>query len=137
VEEILGMFWFQKQKRSQYLENSPPTRKHLERESERINCELPIVFANHETGEIAKGSAFNYSQRGLYIELDHCPTEGTGALVHMTQYSPKGTGPDNLKKYYVEVKWVKQISEAENQDRYAIGVRHCSDIYELFRLFGD
>ena len=129
------MFWFKKRNRSKLLDKSSPTRNIKERESERINCELPIVFANHETGEIAKGFALNYSRSGLYMEVDHCPIAGKGALVYMTEYSPQAEGPNNLQKYYVQVKWIKQISEAENQDRYGIGVKQCNSIDEMVKLF--
>jgi hypothetical protein len=61
---------------------------------------------------------------------------GKGALVYMTEYSPQVEGPNNLQKYYVQVKWTKQISEAENQVRYGIGIKHCISIDEMVRLFG-
>ena len=107
-----------------------------ERASERINCKTPVVFENYDTGEAARGSAINYSKGGLYIETDYCPQEGTGALVHMTDYSPSASGPNGLQKYYVEVKWTKSMSGMKDHSRYGIGVEHCNDIYELFRLFG-
>ena len=131
----MGMFWFKNRKRSNLFGKSPSSLNIKERESERINCELPIVFANHETGEIAKGSALNYSKCGLYLEVDHCPIEGKGALVYMTEYSPRAKDPNNVQKYYVQVKWIKQISEAENRDRYGIGVKQCNSIDEMVRLF--
>ena len=95
------MFWFKKRNRSKSLNNPSPRRKKKKRDSERIKCELPIVFANHETGENAKGSVLNYSKCGLYLEVDHCPIAGKGALVYMTEYTPRAEGPNNLDKYYV------------------------------------
>ena len=93
---------------------------------------MPIVFTNHETGEIVKRSAFNYSQRELFVEVDdHCPIVGKGALVYMTEYSPKAEGPIDLKKYYVQVKWTKQLSETKYPNLYCIGVKHCSGIDEF------
>ena len=135
----MGMFWFKNRKRSNLFGKSPSSLNIKERESERINCELPILFANHETGEIAKGSALNYSKSGLYIETEHHifrqPKVGKGALVYMTEYSPQVEGPNNLQKYYVQVKWIEQISEAENKHRYRIGVKHCSSYDDMLRLF--
>jgi hypothetical protein len=130
------MLWFKKRNRSKSLNNPPAKRNIKKRDSERIKCELPIVFANHETGEIFKGSAFNYSQRGLYVEVDdYCPIVGKGALIYMTEYSPKAEGPNDLKKYYVQVKWTRQLSETEYPNQYGIGVKHCSGIDEFVRLF--
>lgn len=47
------MFWFNKRNRSNLFDTSFPARIIKERESEHNNCELPIAFANHETGKIA------------------------------------------------------------------------------------
>ena len=126
-------------KKRQYpkVSNKPDTSDSIkERASERINCETPVVFENYDTGEATRGSAINYSKGGLCIETDHCPQEGTGALVHMAEYSPDSSGLNSLQKYYVQVKWTKQMSGTEHHGRYGIGVEHCNDIYELFRLFG-
>ena len=133
------MLWFKKRNRSKSLNNPSPKRKKKKRDSERIKCELPIVFTNHESGENAIGSALNYSKSGLYIETEHHifrqPKVGKGALVYMTEYSPHVEGPNNLQKYYVQVKWIEQISEAKNKHRYRIGVKHCSSYDDMLRLF--
>ena len=126
-------------KKSQYprISNKPPTSDNIKkRASERINCITPIVFENYDTGEAARGEAINYSKGGLYIETNHCPEEGTGALVHMAEYDPAALGPNGVQKYYVQVKWTKPTSGTEDHNWYGIGVKHCDDIYELFRLFG-
>ena len=126
-------------KKSQYprISNKPPTSDNIKkRASERINCITPIVFENYDTGEATRGEAINYSKGGLYIETNHCPEEGAGALVHMAEYDPGASGPNGLQKYYVQVKWTKPTSGPEDHNWYGIGVKHCDDIYELFRLFG-
>ena len=126
-------------KKKQYpsILNKPASSDNIKkRTSERITCKTPVVFENYETGEAVRGSAINYSNGGFCIETNHCPEEGTGALVHMAEYSPGASGPNGLQKYYVQVKWTKPTSETENHSRYGIGVKHCDDIYELVRLFG-
>ena len=47
------MFQFTKRNRSNLFDTSFPARIIKERESEHNKCELPIAFANHETGKIA------------------------------------------------------------------------------------
>jgi hypothetical protein len=131
------MFWFKNSNRSKSLDDSPSVVNDIqERGHERIDYETPIGFENYETGEVSQGSVINYSEKGLYIELEDCPQKGTGAVIHMSKYDSKAEGPNGLSKYYVEVKWVKQIPDEIGQNRYSIGVEHCSDIYDLFRLFG-
>ncbi len=130
------MFLFAKRKNSTPLTNSPPLRNIFDRKHERFDCNTPIIFENYETKELSRGSMVNYSEGGLYLEAEHCPKVGNGALVHIVNYSPNAAGPDGVRKYHVQVRWVKQETEAKAPTRYAIGVKRCDDIYELFRLFG-
>ena len=130
------MLWLRNSQNSKRLDITLPTRTITERDYERINYETAIVYENYETGKYFYGLVINYSKGGLCIETGDCPTTGTGALVHMIDYSPTATGPESIKKYYVEVKWANKITETNYRRRYALGVKHCSDIYELIRLFG-
>ena len=63
--------------------------------------------------------------------MDHDPIVRTGALVCMTEYSPRAEEPDILKTYYAQVKWIKQISESKDQSRNRIRVKYCTGIDEL------
>ena len=81
------MFWFNERNRSNLFDTFFPASIIKERESEYNNWELPIAFANHETGKIANRLVINYSEHGLYIELDHGLIVRTGALVYMTEHS--------------------------------------------------
>ena len=130
------MFWFKNHKRPRFIDKSSPSHNFKERKSDRFNFETPIVFESYDTGEVFRGSAINYGKGGLYIEAEHRPEEGTGAIVHMAEYSPWASGPNNLQKYYVQVKWIKHKPGTTNHNRYGIGVKNCDDIHELFRLFG-
>ena len=113
-----------------------PARGHIKREHDRFDYHTPITYENAETKEMIRGFVQNYSKKGFYIETRHCPAVGIGALIYMDQYAPDSPGPENLKRYHVQVRWVKQLPEPNEENRYGIGVRHCADVDELFRLFG-
>ena len=132
----MGTLWFKNHNRSISSDESAYSHLFKGRGCDRLNFEAQIVFEDYEKGTTFNGSVINYSKGGFYIEADEYPEIGTGALVHMSQYSPEAPSPENVEKYYVEVKWVKKTCEENNQSRYGIGVKNCSDIYELFRLFG-
>jgi hypothetical protein len=135
-KEASEMLFFTKRKNPPYPGISPPSGSRIDRKHDRITYETPITYENYETKEITHGSLHNYSKGGLYVEVAHCPAIGTGALIYMDDYSPNAAGPENLKNYHVLVRWVKPISKTKGQNRYGIGVRHCRDVEELFRLFG-
>ena len=122
-------------KKSSPLNVSLHSRIRIDRKHDRITYETPITYKNYETKEITRGSLQNYSKGGLYIESENCPAVGTGALIYMDNYSAKAAGPNNLKQYHVQVRWVKQLSNQKEKIRYYIGVSNCKDVDELFRLF--
>ena len=130
------MFSFAKRKNTLPLGHPRSSPNIIDRKHDRIDYETPITYKNYETKEIIQGVLHNYSQGGLYIEAEHCPAVGIGALIHMDNYSPGASGPDNVKNYHVQVRWVKKISVTGKRNLYGIGVSHCKDIDELFRLFG-
>lgn len=130
------MLFFTKRNNSVPSDNSPSSRNIINREHDRFNYKTPVLFENHQTKEFARGAMYNYSKGGLYIEAEHCPQVGNGAVIHVVNYSPKAAGPDSIRKYHVQVRWVKQIPETKDPTQCSIGVKRCNDVYELFRLFG-
>ena len=57
------------------------------------------------------------------------------AVIHMTNYSPQAAAPEDLRKYYVRIVWVKKLSGMVVFNRYAVGAKRCADLDEFFRLF--
>ena len=110
--------------------------KFIERAYDRITYDAPILFEDYDTRTTSPGTIYNYSKGGMYLEVEYFPMNGTGALIHMMNYSPDASEPENLIKYYVQVKWVEKISGMVVFNRYGIGVEYCNDVKDLFRLFG-
>lgn len=110
--------------------------KFIERAYDRITFKAPILFEDYDTRTGSTGTIYNYSKGGMYLEAGYFPMIGSGALIHMLNYSPDASEPENLIKYYVQIKWVEKISGMVVFNRYGIGVAYCNDIKDLFRLFG-
>ena len=117
-------------------EKSVGESKFIKRAYERINFEAPILFEDYDTRTTSAGTIYNYSKGGMYLEADYFPMDRSGALIHMVNYAPNAPEPENLIKYYVQVKWVEKISGVVVFNRYGIGVEYCNDVKDLFRLFG-
>ena len=102
---------------------------------ERFEISTPVVFEVAETHSKAPGILRNYSKGGMYVEAECSPRKGTGALIHMVNYSPNASEPEDLNKYYVQVKWITPLPATPPSSRWGIGVKLCTRTEELFRLF--
>ena len=110
--------------------------KFIQRAFERFNYRTPILFEDCETHTTSKGTLYNYSKGGMYLEADCFPMQGSGAQIHIVNYSPDASEPEDLSRYFTEVKWVKKHSGLVDPNRYGIGVKYCTNTEDLFRLFG-
>lgn len=108
----------------------------IERAFERFYYRAPILFEDYETHTTSQGTLYNYSKGGIYLEADCCPLQGSGAQIHMVNYSPDVSEPENLSRYFTQVIWVKKHSTLVDPNRYGIGVKYCTNTEDLFRLFG-
>ena len=107
----------------------------IERSYERLNCATPVLFENFEAHGTLPGTMYNYSKGGMYLVSEYLPQQGSGAQIHMVNYSPEEAGPETLKKYFVQVRWVNKVSETADSNLYGIGVKYCDDVREFVRLF--
>jgi hypothetical protein len=106
-----------------------------QRAAERTAHEAPLVFEDMEIHHRYDAALRNFSPHGLCLETEHAPRVGTAAVIHMTNYSPQAAAPEDLRKYYVQIVWVKKLSGMLVFNRYAVGAKRCANLDEFFALF--
>jgi hypothetical protein len=136
-------------KKYTYKQISPPNRtarniellsepdyfEFVERTSARRNCQVPVTIEELHAYTRHDATIYNFSRSGMYLESEHTPQIGTGALIYINNYSTSAPPPENLKKYFTQVIWMKKISGMVVFNRYGIGVKFCEDLEEFTRLF--
>jgi hypothetical protein len=96
----------------------------------RHETDQPIVctlFKSHRLTDLFDGKIKNYSDFGMYAELQSCFNNGTVLLVRTTNNASEGL-PANIEEGFrsislVEVKWSKPLS-ANGDVRYGTGLKH-------------
>ena len=117
------------------LLSEPDNFEFVERACARRNCQVPVTIEETYAHTRHDGTIYNFSRSGMYLESEHTPQIGTGALIYINNYSSSAPPPENLKKYFTQVIWVKKISGMVVFNRYGIGVKFCEDLEEFTRLF--
>jgi hypothetical protein len=77
-----------------------------------------------------------YSKSGVYLETDHAPRAGKGAIIHMLEHTAGASEPENIRRYFARVVWVSRLSDWLLTDRYGVGAEFCRDVDEFIQLFG-
>ena len=95
-----------------------------QRNSERFNCEAPVVIENCQTGDRYDGSIYNYSRGGMYVELDHPLKPGSQVRILME----RKTAIDRGGSCQAQTVWCKEIPGAVVLYDYGIGVRYDLDV---------
>ena len=95
-----------------------------QRNTERFNCEAPVVIENCQTGEQYDGSMYNYSRGGMYVELDYPLKPGS----HIRILMEKKTATDRQESCLAQTVWCKEIPGAVVHYDYGIGVRYDLDV---------
>jgi hypothetical protein len=117
------------------LLSEPDNFEFVERASARRNCQVPVTIEEPYAHTRHDATIYNFSRSGMYLESEHIPQIGTGALIYINNYSTSAPPPENLKKYFTQVIWVKKISGMVVFNRYGIGVKFCEELEEFTRLF--
>jgi len=91
-----------------------------QRTGDRYNCETPVIIEECETGQLYDGSIYNYSRKGMYLELDHQLNPGAEIRIEME----KSGIPSFPESCRARVIWCEEIPGAVVLYNYGIGVQH-------------
>lgn len=84
----------------------------------RFACEAPVIIENCRSGQHYDGSIYNYSQMGMYIELDSFLSPG--ADIHIVP--EKDILPMQKKFCRAQIVWCREITGAVVMYNYGAGV---------------
>ena len=108
----------------------------IDRAHDRIPFEAPISIQDGDTYDIFTGTLFNHSPGGMYLETETAPRIHSGVVVHMQNYAPDAVAPENIRKYYGQVRWCQKLSGMVVFVNYGVGIKLCSDLDEFIKTFG-
>jgi hypothetical protein len=92
------------------------------RASKRLNCEAPVIIENCQTGEYYDGSMYNYSQEGMYVELDSFLKPGCDICIVVE----KGKNSSHSECRRARIIWCREIVGAVVLYNYGAGVQYDS-----------
>ena len=113
------------------------SRSTSERAFDRIEREAPVLIEDYDTHTVKHATMLNYSKTGMYIESELAPMVNSGIVIHMVDHSPGASEPEDLEKYFAQVKWRRKVSGMVVFTRYGIGVEYCSNIDDYLTLFSN
>ena len=93
-------------------------------DTERFNCEAPVVMEDFHTGQRHDGSMYNYSRGGMYIELDYPLKPGSKVRILIEN----GKAGGHSESCVAKTVWCKEIPGAVVLYDYGIGVRYDLDV---------
>lgn len=89
----------------------------------RDEREVPIRYADYDSGRYHEAKMCNRSEGGMYFESEHAPRPGTDIWIKLTDYSADVYGPEACDGYRAEVMWCRELPGGNGKTRYGIGVR--------------
>ena len=92
------------------------------RASKRLNFEAPVIIENCQTGEYHDGSMYNYSQGGMYVELDRFLKPGSDIRIVVEKAKNSSHSECRLAK----IIWCREIAGAVVLYNYGAGVQYDS-----------
>lgn len=106
-----------------------------QRASKRINYEAPVTIENCQTGEFYDGSMYNYSQGGMYVELDSFLMPGSDIRIVVEKVK---NSPHNECRQ-ARIIWCREIAGAVVLYNYGAGVQYDptakpSDCRKIFKV---
>jgi hypothetical protein len=97
------------------------------RANQRNICEVAVRWSRFNTAPTHEGALKNYSNNGVYIELNDVLLPGTYLLVQIEKIdsvnAPEGAGECLRMNGIAEVKWCREFQEGLGQ-RYGAGLRY-------------
>ena len=91
------------------------------RNSPRFQSEARVMLKDFRTGFYYRGTLYNYSADGGYIESDYAPRPGRKIHVKVDGL-PEVFSPH---VYLAEVRWRKPLPENPRSYAYGVGIKYC------------
>jgi len=92
-----------------------------QRNSQRFGVEASVMLEDFRTGFYYKGTIYNYSADGVYLESDYAPRPGR--KMHL-----KVNGGHDIfltDPYLAEIRWRQPLSDETSDYFYGIGMQYC------------
>jgi hypothetical protein len=114
---------------------SGETMQLIDRSHERVMIESAVMVQEVDSHAMFPGSLLNFSNSGMYIESETAPRLRSGIIIHMQNYASDAASPEDIRKYYGQVRWCRKQTGMVVFVRYGIGVKLIDDINEFVKLF--
>ena len=115
--------------------SSRETMQLTDRIHDRVTIESPVMVQEGDSHAMFPGTLLNFSSAGMYIESEIVPRLRSGIIVHMQNYASDAASPEDIRKYYGQVRWCRKLTGMVVFVRYGIGVKLIDDINEFVKLF--
>jgi len=114
---------------------SRETMQLTDRAHERVSIESPVMVQEGDSHAMFPGTLLNFSSAGMYIESETVPRLRSGIIIHMQNYASDAATPEDIRKYYGQVRWCRKLTGMVVFVRYGIGIKLIDDINEFVKLF--
>jgi hypothetical protein len=108
----------------------------IDRAHDRIDIKSPISIQDNDTFKVYPGTLYNHSQAGMYIETESAPRIHSGVVIKMQNYASNATAPEDIRKYYGQVRWCRKLSGMVVFVNYGVGIKLCCDLDDFIKTFG-
>ena len=92
-----------------------------QRNSERIDLQVPVMIEDFRTGFYYNGTICNYSTGGVYLETDYAPRPGR--RIHLKVDGAHHIFP--AAAYLAEIRWRQPLDSRSSDYLYGIGTKYC------------
>mgnify|MGYP002064850726 FL=1 len=114
---------------------SRETMQLTDRAHDRVAIESPVMVQEGDSHAMFPGTLLNFSSAGMYIESETVPRLRSGIIIHMQNYASDAATPEDIRKYYGQVRWCRKLTGMVVFVRYGIGIKLIDDINEFVKLF--
>ena len=114
---------------------SGETMQLTDRIHERVAVESPVMVQEGDSHAMYPGTLLNFSSAGMYIESETVPRLRSGIIIHMQNYASDAATPEDIRKYYGQVRWCRKLTGMVVFVRYGIGIKLVDDINDFVKLF--
>ena len=118
------------------LDQTQETTHLIERAYDRIEIELPVSIQDNDTFNVYPGTLYNHSQAGMYVETESAPRIHSGVVIQMQNYASNAAAPENIRKYYGQVRWRRKLSGMVVFISYGVGIKLSGDLDDFMKTFG-
>ena len=91
------------------------------RTSQRFASNASVMFEDFRTRFHYRGTLYNYSSEGGYVESDYAPRPGRKVHVKVDGL-PQFITPH---VYLAEIRWRRQLTRGQSSYNYGVGIKYC------------